>query len=275
MVLLAVLIPLGPVGTSAAQEAPPTMLIPSLPDELDVVTSAVSPLVWQACKSVGLAVGLIVVAGTLLGVPPDVTVPLNEAVATTGGPVLALFFEVCQQIPLPDDPPVCAVDDQVPPVPSLGRPILLVGLLANELRALDATLTGLGAPLDGALGTAADDLLGCAEGRAAAEEPVPDDDVPAADPNDPPSTGDGLFPADPPAAGGSLVAPDLTVGGGAAPERPVGEGNALPVTALSSGRSTDGAGLALSLLGVAVVAALAWAHAGSPRRARRGLAAPA
>ncbi|MDQ2648198.1 MAG: hypothetical protein M3Z03_01445, partial [Actinomycetota bacterium] len=244
MVLLAVIIPIGPVGTSAAQEAPPTMLVPSLPDELDAVTSAVSPLVWQACKSVGLAVGLIVVAGTLLGVPPDVTVPLNEAVATTGGPVLALFFEVCQQIPLPDDPPVCAVDDQVPPLPSLGRPILLAGLLANELRALDATLTGLGAPLDGALGTAADDLLGCAEGRDAPEEPAPDDGAPAPDQNDPSPTGEGLFPAGPPPAGGSLVAPALTAGGGAAPDRPVVEGAPLPATALSSGRSTDGAGLA-------------------------------
>src|SRR5690606_5770660 len=119
--------------------------------------------------------------------------------------VLALFFEVCQQIPLPDDPPVCAVDDQVPPLPSLGRPILLAGLLANELRALDATLSGLGAPLEGALGTAADDLLDCAEGRDAPEEPAPDDGAPVPDPNDPPPTGDGPFSGGPPAAGGSLV----------------------------------------------------------------------
>ena len=109
--------------------------------------------------------------------------------------MLALFFEVCQQIPLPDDPPVCAVDDQVPPLPSLGRPILLAGLLANELRALDATLSGLGAPLEGALGTAADDLLGCAEGRDAPEEAEPDDGAPAPDQNDPSPTGEGLLPA--------------------------------------------------------------------------------
>ena len=61
-------------------------VVPPLPDEADPITSGVSPVMWQTCNSVGLAVGLIVLAGTLAGVPPDIGVPLNEAIATASGP---------------------------------------------------------------------------------------------------------------------------------------------------------------------------------------------
>jgi hypothetical protein len=264
--LLAVALPIGPISMSSAQDAPPIAVLP-VPDEADAVTSAVSPVVWQACRSVGLAVGLVAVAGTLAGVPPDVTVPLNEALATSGGPVLALFFELCQEIPLPDEPPLCAVDEQVPPLPSLGRPVLLAGLLANELRALDATISGLGAPLDGALGAAADDLLACVDGQ----QPAPDDLPAESEAGDPPGREDGLlFPVAPPVRRPTATTEPLD-GGRVTPAGSAIASGPVPVATASTVDATDGAGLALSLLGVAAIALLAWVHVGNPRsRSRRG-----
>lgn len=265
--LLAVALPIGPISMSSAQDAPPIAVLPPVPDEADAVSSAVSPVVWQACRSVGLAVGLVVVAGTLAGAPPEVTVPLNEVLATSGGPVLALFFELCQEIPLPDEPPLCAVDEQVPPLPSLGRPVLLAGLLANELRALDATISGLGAPLDGALGAAADDLLACVDGQ----QPAPDDLPAASEADDPPTPEDDLlFPVTPPVRRPTATTEPLR-GGGATSAGSAIAGGPMPVATASTVDATDGAGLALSLLGVAALALLAWVHVGNPRsRSRRG-----
>jgi hypothetical protein len=263
--LLAAVLPFGSGTPAAAQEPPRTTIVPPLPDELDPLTAGLSPIVWQACRSVGLAVGLVAVAGTLAGVPADVSVPINDVIATSGGPVLALFFEVCQQIPLPDEPPVCAIDEQVPPLPSLGRPVLLAGLVANELRALDATITGLGAPLDGALGHAADDLLACAAGQ----QPAPEPTGPDLDGGSPAAAGGSMFPISPNLVGSpgtnALVTPP------SATPVPPSTGRSIPATPVRSLGASDGAGLALSLLGLAVVALLGWLHAGSPRR-RRGVA---
>jgi len=269
--LLTVVIAGAPTSASPGQELPPITVVPPLPDELDPITGAISPVMWQACNSVGLAVGLIVLSGTLLGVPPDVGVPLNEAIATVSGPVLLIFFEVCQQIPLPEQPPDCETDLLLPLLPSLGRPILPAALLANQLRALDTALQTAGLPLDGALGDAADDLLDCAAGR----NPEPDAPTPAPEPDlDPDASTPPLVDAGGTSSGGA--APPRAPGGGAtattspvAPEKaPVSElplAVAQPITSSDGGTGT---GLAMALLGLAVLAVLGWLHAGNPRSGR-------
>jgi hypothetical protein len=254
-----------PAQASTTQDAPPSTILPTLPPEVEPLTAAVSPVVWQACRGVGLAVGLTVVVGALAGVPPDVGVPLNATIATLSGPVLTLFFEVCQQIPLPDEPPDCAVDAQVPPVPSLGRPVLLAGLLASELRALDATLDLAGLPFEGALGQAADALLACAAGRNPERDPEPE----------PPDTGPSVAPATPGAGGGGFGGgapqapsdlPDLTAGGSAAPDLEP------PAPRPVSTSTSDRVGLAVALLALAGLASATWVHAGRARPSRRAAA---
>ena len=46
-----------PARASTTAEAPPSTILPTLPPEVEPLTAAVSPVVWQACRSVGLAVG--------------------------------------------------------------------------------------------------------------------------------------------------------------------------------------------------------------------------
>jgi hypothetical protein len=263
-------------STSAApgQELPPVTVVPPLPDEVDPVAAAVSPVLWQACNGVGFGVGLIVLAGTLAGVPSDVGVPLNDAIATASGPVLLTFFEVCQQIPLPDEPPSCETDQLVPLLPSLGRPFLPAALLANELRALDTALDGAGLPLDGALADAADDLLACAAGR----DPEPDPPRPGPEPDAPDTITEPTVASSGPSGGGT-ARPSTSSASGApsaprAPEEaPVG-GGSLPVSQpVSSSGGGTGTGLALSLLGLAGLAVLGWLHAGNPRAGRATAAA--
>lgn len=256
----------GPARASTTAEAPPSTILPTLPPELEPVAVAVSPVVWQACRSVGLAVGLIVVVGALAGVPPEVGVPLNAAIATSSGPVLTLFFEVCQQIPLPDEPPDCAFDAQVPPVPPLGRPVLFAGLLASELRALDEALDLAGLPFEGALGQAADDLLACADGR----NPEPDPDPGPEPEGSAPTTDSGSSAVSggggPGGAGATVpppVLPDLPGAGGSATTELAPPAATRPVSASTS----DGVGRAVALLAVAALASATWVHAG---RARRG-----
>jgi hypothetical protein len=264
---MALSLALGPVAPAPAeaQEAPPTNVLPTLPPEVTGATTAVSPVVWQACRATGLAIGATIVAGTLLGVPPDVGVPLNAAVAALTGPVLGLFFELCQQVPLPDDPPDCATDQQVPPLPSLGRPILPAGLLASELRALDASLTRAGLPFAGALGDLADDLLDCAAGR----NPEPDAEVtedgagaaPARD-TEPPADRPAL---DSGASVDGLPAPVLEGGAPAAPAT----GEPLPSVAVAGVSDPDTAtGVVAALVALGALAAAGWIHAGSGRRRR-------
>jgi hypothetical protein len=254
-----------PARASTTQEAPPSTILPTLPPEAEPLTAAVSPVVWQACRGVGLAVGLTVVVGALAGVPPDVGVPLNATIATLSGPVLTLFFEVCQQIPLPDEPPDCAVDAQVPPVPSLGHPVLLAGLLASELRALDAALDLAGLPFDGALGRAADDLLACADGRNPERDPDPDPEPPDTGPSVAPvipgARGDGFGRGAGPQAPSDL--PDLAAGDSAAPD--LAPAAPRPVSTSTS----DRAGLAVALLALAGLASATWVHAGRARPASR------
>ncbi len=251
-----------PARASTTAEAPPSTILPTLPSEVEPLTAAVSPVVWQACRSVGLAVGLTVVVGALAGVPPDVVVPLNATIATLSGPVLTLFFEICQQIPLPDDPPDCAVDQQVPPLPSLGRPVPLAGLLANELRALDTALDLAGLPFESALGQAADDLLACADGRNPDRDPEPE----------PPDTGPSVSPAIPVAGGGARGGggpqapsdlPDLAAGDSA--PRDLAPPAARPVSASTA----DGVGRAVALLVLTGLASVIWVHAGRARPGRR------
>jgi hypothetical protein len=269
MALLAVVVAVPPTGATPGQDLPPTAVIPPLPDELDPLTAAISPVVWQACNGVGLAVGLITLAGTLAGVPPDVVVPLNDAIGTLSGPVLRTFFEICQQIPLPEDPPDCETDQLIPLLPSLGRPFPPAALLANELRALDTALQGAGLPLDGALGDAADDLLACAAGQnpepdpPAEGEPEPDAGsnlAPAVGTGGP--SGGGARPSSTPPGGGIAPVPGASKGGPPS-------GDAFPVAQpINASTGGSGTGLAMALLGLALLAALGWLHAGNPRPAR-------
>lgn len=248
----------GPATGAPVQAAPPATVVPQLPPEVTDTSAAVSPVVWQACQATGLAIGAIVVAGALIGVPPDVGVPLNAAIATATGPVLGLFFELCQQIPLPDAPPDSATDLQVPPLPSLGRPILPAALLASELRALDASLTAAGVPFAGALGDAADDLLACAAGQ----NPEPDT-IPSLDPD---VAGSGSVDG---STSPSKI-PRLTersldgLAGGVVDVPP--SGIALPaVQAAGSSESNGSSGTMLLLVALAGLAAAGWLHAGSRR----------
>ena len=275
-VLLAAVLAAAPAGAALEQD-PPTRVVPQLPDDLDPLTAGLSPVLWQACDGVGLAVGLIVLAGTLAGVPPEAGVPLNEAIATASGPVLRTFFEVCQQIPLPETAPDCQTDQLLPLLPSLGRPLLPAALLANELRALGTSLEGAGLPLQGALGDAADALLACAAGRnpqpdAPAADPEPDP-VTAPDATEPagtggPTRGGGAPPRSP--SGGALAAPDLGPSG-PAPASGAPLAVARPAGSADGGTST---GVAMALLGAAALAGLGWVHAGRARP-ERALAAPA
>ena len=269
--LLAFVVTATPGAATPGQELPPMTVVPPLPDEAEPITSGVSPIMWQTCNSVGLAVGLIVLAGTLAGVPPDIGVPLNDAIATASGPVLSTFFEVCQQIPLPQTAPDCETDQLIPLLPSLGRPFLPAALLANELRALGTSLEGGGLPLDGALGDAADDLLACAAGR----NPEPDDPGPGSEPEldpvetaapvvDSDSTSGGPVPSLAPSAPGGTTPPAAT----APEETPASDLQlraARPITASDGGTGT---GLAMALLGLAALAVLGWLHAGNPRSGR-------
>ena len=268
--LLAVVIAGPPTGAAPGQEAPPATVVPPLPDEVDPIAEAISPVMWQACNGVGFAVGLIVLAGTLAGVPPEVGVPLNDAIATLSGPVLLTFFEVCQQIPLPEEPPSCETDELIPLLPSLGRPFLPAALLANELRALDTALAGAGLPLDGALGDAADDLLACAAGR----DPEPDAPASGSEPDPEPGTGAAPIVDSGGTSSGGGGPSSAPVTGGAPPAPPTPEGAsapgvpgrvALPIS--SAGRDTN-TGLAVALLGLAALAVLGWLHAGNPRPGR-------
>lgn len=257
----------GPAQAYPTAEAPPSTVLPTLPPEVDPLTAAVSPVMWQACRGVGLAVGLTVVLGALAGVPPEVGVPLNAAIADVSGPVLTLFFEVCQQIPLPDEPPDCAVDAQVPPVPPLGRPVPVAGLLASELRALDTALDLAGLPFEGALAQAADDLLACAEGRNPERDPDPPapDTDPIDEPALPTSAGPGGFGGGRPELPSSRL-PDLPASGG--PAADLAPAAARPVSSSTS----DRVGLALALLALAGLALASWVHAGRARPAARPVA---
>jgi len=268
--LLAVVIAGTPTGAAPGQELPPVTAVPHLPDETDPLTTAISPVMWQACNGVGFAVGLIVVAGTLAGVPPEVGVPLNDAIATASGPVLLTFFEACQQIPLPEEAPTCETDQLLPLLPSLGRPFLPAALLANELRALDTALQGAGLPLEGALADAADDLLACAAGR----DPEPDAPGPGSEPDLDPDTAvapivgsdgtssGGVGPSRAPSSGGTPPAP-------ATPDDAPAPGVRLPVPQpVSTAGGGTGTGLAIALLGLAALAVLGWLHAGNPRAGR-------
>lgn len=264
--LLVVVIAGPPTGATPRQELPPTTVVPDLPDEVDPITAAIGPVMWQACNGVGLAVGLIVVAGTLAGVPPDVGVPLNDAIAAASGPVLLTFFEVCQQIPLPETPPDCQADQLVPLLPSLGRPFPPAALLANELRALDTALDGAGLGLEGALSDAADDLLACAAGR----NPEPDASGPGAEPGSvtgtgtvPPSGSDGPSSggAGPRGEGGTSPAPAAS---GEVPS----SGVPFPAQPITTSGGSTGTALAMALLGLAALAGLGWLHAGNPRPGR-------
>jgi hypothetical protein len=270
MLLLALFVIGTPAGATPGQELPPTTVVPQLPEELEPITAGVSPVMWQACNGAGLAVGLIVLAGTLAGAPSDVVVPLNDAIAAASGPVLRTFFEACQQIPLPEEPPDCGTDQVLPLLPSLGRPILPAALLANELRALDTTLGASGVPLEGALGDAADDLLACAAGRNPEPDAVTPDPVP-----DHVETGVAPAPSFGPGGGssGGQTASPVVRGG----STPVGTGAAepsapevrLPVAQpVRTSAAATGTGLALALLAVAALAVLGWVHAGNPRRVR-------
>jgi hypothetical protein len=247
-----------PAGAAPAQDATPSSVLPELPPEVAQATAAVSPVVWQACRATGLAIGAVVVAGTLLGVPADVGVPLNAVIATATGPVLGLFFELCQQIPLPDAAPDCAADQQLPPLPSLGRPILPAALLAAELRALDASLTAAGVPFAGALGHAADDLLACAAGQNPEPDPPADAEPGAAAAEVEAPSPSQMFPS-PPAG-----APAATVEPVAAP--PVDDVALPPATAVGVSEDDGSAGLMGLLLGVGGLAGIGWFHAGSRRR---------
>jgi hypothetical protein len=254
-------------GAARASTGPrastPAPLIPALPPQVEPVTEAVSPVVWQACRAVGLVIGLTAVAGTLAGLPPSFNSSVSDLVTAATGPALTIFFEVCQQIPLPDDPPTCAVDDQVPALPYLGQPVLLAGLLANELRALDTAFTKLGVPLHGALGAAADDLLGCAAGRNPTRAPTPSP-TPSASPNERPVRPGITVPTP---VSPSLVLPS-PAGEVTAPLAPQTGDVAAPLPGthpVSSSGSTQGRGVALGLLALAVLATLSWLWAGRPR----------
>jgi hypothetical protein len=185
--------------------------------------------------------------------------------------VLLAFFEVCQQIPLPDKPPDCETDLLLPLLPSLGRPFLPAALLANQLRALDTALQGAGLPLDGALGGAADDLVECAAGRnpepdPAAAEPVPDlapGAIPAPIVDAGGTSSGGALPPSAP-SGGAAAAP-VPAPPVQAPVSRVPVAIAQPISASDGGTGT---GLAMALLGLAALAVLGWLHAGNPRGGR-------
>ncbi|HVV35129.1 MAG TPA: hypothetical protein VHC63_00890 [Acidimicrobiales bacterium] len=253
----------GPAQAGVGDAVPtPDTVVPPLPPAVDPATAAVSPVMWQACNGVGLAVGLVVVAGTLAGVPPQVGVPLNRAVATASGPALTAFFELCQQIPLPDEAPDCATDQQLPALPTLGRPVLPFALLANELRALDHTLSGAGVPLNGALSRAADNLLQCADGHNPAPDPQPeasDSVLPSrAERGDIDAGGvSGLL--------GSLPSLDAEPGAAGAPAP-----SALdlpPVGAITTPGRAHGAALAFALLALTALSVALWVQAGNARPA--------
>jgi hypothetical protein len=271
LVLALVAAPAHATPAPTARAAAPVPLVPDLPAPLDPVAEAVSPLVWQTCRAVGLVIGLTEVAGTLAGLPPSTTTSVNDVIAAATGPVLTTFFEVCQQIPLPDDPPTCAVDAQLPSLPYLGRPVLVAGLLANELRALDTAFGKLGVPLHGALGDAADAVLACAAGR----DPSPAAPAPApASPSAAPATALPGLGTSVAVAAPSYDGPSLDVGP-STDDRPVA--TAPPVRAAGPVRpetrpvrasgADQGRGTAWALVGLAALAAAAWRVAGRPRRA--------
>ena len=259
-----------PAQASTTQEAPPSTILPTLPSEAEPLTSAVSPVVWQACRGVGLAVGLTVVLGTLAGVPPDVGVPLNATIATLSGPVLTLFFEVCQQIPLPDEPPDCAAD-AAGPAPPVARPPGPARRPAGQ-RAAGArqgtrprgpavrgrTRTGRRRP----------------PGLRRRPEPRPG---PGAGPRTSrhrclrrtgdPGRREGGFGGGGPQVPSDL--PDRVAGDSAAPDL------APPAPRPVSTSTSDGVGLAVALLILAGLASATWMHAGHARPAPRGAATDA
>ncbi|MGH9273719.1 MAG: hypothetical protein ACRDZU_03640, partial [Acidimicrobiales bacterium] len=145
----------------------------------------------------------------------------------------------------------------------------------NQLRALDTTFQDAGLPLDGALGDAADDLLDCAAGR----NPEPDASASEPDPDSAPGTGA------PVVESGGISSPDAappraSSGDGvstharAAPAEAPASGRPVPVAQpISSSDGGTGTGLAMALLGLAVLAVLGWLHAGNPRAGRAPAAA--
>ncbi len=249
-------------STDRAAAAPPVTVVPPLPEQLDPLAEGISPVMWEACRGVGLAVGLVAVAGTLIGVPPEASQPVNDGLAFVAGPALGVFFELCQRIPLPDDPPTCETDALVPLLPTLGRPIPPAALLANELRALGMQFVKAGVPLGSTLGDAADDLLACTHGKN------PEPDEPGAEPT--PITGGGGFFAPGPPGGNAHPIAGLgdvpALGDEGFPGAPKGLGSDLAAPqAIRASAPREGRGLAIALGLVGVLAVLGWVHAGNAR----------
>ena len=262
-------------GNADAQTdpTPPPTVVPPLPEPAEPVLGGVGPVGWRACDAVGLAFGLTVLSGTLAGAPPELTVPVNEAFTTASGPALATFFEACQQIPLSEEPPSCETDEEVPALPTLGRPLPPFSTLVDELSALEGSLGEVAPGLDGALSERVADLLACTERRDPEDEPTPTPAVepPAPSASDPFVDGAGLSPTtDGFGVSARPATPSLgtPAGGDPAPAVPTGEHATTDAVgayqpAASSAPANDGTTLAVVLLLLTALAGGVWTAAGA------------
>ena len=261
-------------GSADAQTdpAPPPTIVPPLPERAEPALEGVGPVGWRACDAVGLAFGLTVLSGTLAGAPPELTVPVNETVASVSGPALAAFFEACQQVPLSEEPPSCETDESVPALPTLGRPLPPFSTLVDELSALEGSLGEVAPGLDGALSDAVADLLACTDGRDPEEEPAPapSDQPPASSGSEPLVDDFGLAPTSEGfdgSSGGAAPALGSSAGGDPGPAAPAGEQATDAVAsyqpAASSTPASTGTTRAVVLLLLTALAGGMWVAAGS------------
>ncbi len=140
---------------ASAQSIPdlPIPALPAPPAELKPVFGAPSPLVFQVCQAETTVLSLAQAAYTIGGLPVNPGLVLSQVREVSPLGIACGYFRLSVV------PPRCSIDDNIPALPvTIPRP---ASITASQVRAIEKSLTQLGAPLNRELSGPVYEQLGC------------------------------------------------------------------------------------------------------------------